>query len=246
MDGQLISKNSILDVVLVHKGLTCFVGSGGKTSLIRALAYDLSKTAKVIVATTTKMFPPEEMSFIDGGIEAVREILAKRNPVCTGVRTANGKIRAPISSFSDLCSLADYVLVEADGAKHFPLKIPNETEPVYPKETSGIVCVLGLSAIGKSFHDACFRSERIKNITVKNTGDIITATDAATLVLDQRGVLWNMPDGTLVSVVCNQADFEKDILNANEIAAILNANGFGRVSVVSLKKDFGGKYARFC
>ena len=119
------SLNNILETVPIEKGMTCFVGSGGKTSLIRAIAYELAKTNKVIVSTSTKMNLPEEMPFIEGSIEPIRESLSKRNAVCVGTIISEEKFAAPKVSFHELLDLADFILVEADGAKHFPLKIPN-------------------------------------------------------------------------------------------------------------------------
>ena len=48
--------------------------------------------------------------------------------LCVATLHATGKLTTPNISFKELIRLADYVLVEADGSRHLPLKYPNETE----------------------------------------------------------------------------------------------------------------------
>ena len=41
----------------IQPGLTAIIGGGGKTTLLYALAHELSQTARVIVCTTTHILP---------------------------------------------------------------------------------------------------------------------------------------------------------------------------------------------
>ena len=41
------------------------------------------------------------------------------------------------------------VLIEADGARRLPLKVPAEHEPVIPEMTTHVLSVYGLDSIGK-------------------------------------------------------------------------------------------------
>jgi len=239
--------NTVLDAVPVEKGLTCFIGSGGKTTLIRAIAHELSIDRKVIITTTTKMYPPPEVPFCDGNATALSKYLTFGNAVCAGTRAAENKISVPRGvSFSECCRMADHVLCEADGAKHYPLKIPNTTEPVYPEETSQIICVMGLSGIGRSYAEACFRSDLAEKLYHRHREDILLPGDAAALITGEHGMLWNAPEGVPVTLVLNGADTEKDRKTAMDIAADLENSGIGPVAVISLLSDFGGCYARFC
>ena len=45
----------------IQPGLTAIIGGGGKTTLLYALARELSQTARVIVCTTTHILPPEHL-----------------------------------------------------------------------------------------------------------------------------------------------------------------------------------------
>ncbi len=42
--------------------------------------------------------------------------------------------------------MADLVLVEADGSRRLPVKVPGPNEPVVPKNSDMVLCVLGLSS----------------------------------------------------------------------------------------------------
>ena len=54
----------ILEVLNIKKGLTSIIGSGGKTSLIYALAEELPAKSKVIICTSTKMYKPDNIPFV--------------------------------------------------------------------------------------------------------------------------------------------------------------------------------------
>ena len=43
----------------VRKGVTAIIGAGGKTTLLLALARELAQAARVIVTTTTHIYPPD-------------------------------------------------------------------------------------------------------------------------------------------------------------------------------------------
>lgn len=50
----------------IQPGLTAIIGGGGKTTLLYALARELSQTARVIVCTTTHILPPGAPAVPDG------------------------------------------------------------------------------------------------------------------------------------------------------------------------------------
>ena len=53
----------------IQPGLTAIIGGGGKTTLLYALARELSQTARVIVCTTTHILPPEHLPCLTDGTE---------------------------------------------------------------------------------------------------------------------------------------------------------------------------------
>ena len=45
------------DILDIKKGITAIIGSGGKTTLMIKLAKELSQKGKVIICTTTHIYP---------------------------------------------------------------------------------------------------------------------------------------------------------------------------------------------
>ena len=140
------------------KGITAVIGSGGKTTLLRILAEELSGT--VILTTSTHILPFAGIPLlVTDDIEQVRRALALHRVICTGTPAAEGKLTAPALPFSVLADAADYVIVEADGSKRLPLKAHASHEPVIPENTCKTVCVVGASGFGKPVEQTVHRPE---------------------------------------------------------------------------------------
>ncbi len=154
----------------IQKGITAIIGSGGKTSLLCRLASELS--GRVLICTTTHMFPPEQFPF------ALRAE-AWKGVLCIGTPTASGKITAPSQSFTELSALADYILVEADGSKHLPLKAHAPHEPVIPPHCNQVITVVGASGLNRPIEAAVHRSERFFTLT----GSSVATPEAVALAL---------------------------------------------------------------
>lgn len=117
----------------VRPGVTAIIGGGGKTTLMECLAEELSAQARVIVCTTTHIYPEQNMPCLVSTSEAeIAAELARTRCVCVGSASESGKYSAPELPFCTLCALASYVIVEADGSKRLPLKAHAPHEPVIP------------------------------------------------------------------------------------------------------------------
>ena len=160
-----------------------FCGAGGKTSGIHAIRdYCLAKNKTVLVTTTTHMFLEE------GCVSNVKDIIEKLDkdgyafagiPMSadrTGAKAASiGSARDllikphrqdKISAISNderlLAEMhADVTLIEADGARCLPFKAPKPWEPVIPEETTDIVLVMGMDAVGKRISRICYNPEGV-------------------------------------------------------------------------------------
>lgn len=139
-------------------GVTAIIGSGGKTTLMLSLAQELSKRGRVIVTTSTHIFPPGNCPFSPKA-EIFEGIL------CVGTPCENGKLTAPVQSFAELEQLADFVLVEADGSKRLPLKAHLPHEPVIPKNAKKTICVVGASGLNRPIEQSVHRAERFFELT---------------------------------------------------------------------------------
>ncbi|MDR0376700.1 MAG: putative selenium-dependent hydroxylase accessory protein YqeC [Spirochaetaceae bacterium] len=115
------------------------IGSGGKTSLIWRLArYFAAKPLRVLITTTTKIFPPAPEEASSGVTVAGR------------FNQTMGKLEAlPIEELAERVASYDLVLVEGDGSRGLPLKAWAEYEPVIPPFTTVTVGVMPLWPLGK-------------------------------------------------------------------------------------------------
>ena len=136
--------------------------SGGKTSLLDALARELDGT--VVLTTTTHVLPFGCPVLTDADERAVEQALWYSRVVCVGTPTGDGsgKLAAPRLKMRTLSVLADYVLVEADGAR--------------------VVQVVGASGFGQPVAQAVHRPE----VFCKLAGCV--ATDIAAPALVARAI----------------------------------------------------------
>jgi len=207
-------------------GVISFVGGGGKTTLMMSLAQTLSKEFSVVVTTTTHIYEPKDMPvLIDPSAEDVRTLLQSgEKTICIGCLAANGKLTQSNIPFSELTKIADYILVEADGAKHLPLKAPADHEPVIPAETNIVIAVAGVDGIGKKICETVFRPERFAAILNKSIDATVSPQDAATILCDSKGQHKGIPPDARYCIVLNKVDTRDSEVQAEEIASNLQAD----------------------
>ena len=203
-----------LEALKIQKGMTCIIGSGGKTTLLSVLAREChSLGMHVVLTTSTHIYPFAGMHCYDGSdMESIREALSRDGTVCVGMPAENGKLKSPACSFSTLCGLADMVLVEADGSKGLPVKAHAGHEPVIPEGCGRIILVTGAQAAGKRVKDAVHRPEIYTALTGQGVEDIISPSAVAKAI--SREKLCDM-------VLVNHCETEEEIAYARELMRYL-------------------------
>lgn len=191
---------------------------GGEPSTRRPAAkenaiVEAPRRAHVIVATSTKMLVPDWCPvLLDPTMDEVRLALSTHPIVCVGrIHGPTGKLDAPRMAFSELEAAADYLLVEADGAKMLPLKAHAEHEPMTPECAKRTVCVVGIDGVGSPISQACHRAERFAQLADASTADAVTPEMVAR-VLEAEG-LHDM-------VLINKVESDNDRRAAERIAAL--------------------------
>lgn len=178
------------------------VGSGGKTTLIKQLSSRYRSEGKtVLVTTTTHMFIEEDTLLTDDA-EKIIGVLQETGYAMAGIPEGI-KIKAlSRETFDTVCAWADVVLVEADGSKRLPLKYPNASEPVIPKNTDQILVVCGLNAIGQKAKDVCHRLELVKASLGIEEDTVISAEHVQKLVTEGylKPLRQKYPDKTILLV----------------------------------------------
>lgn len=192
-------------------------GGGGKTSLLFALAKALTDSGqRVLCATTTKMFRPEAEDWLAVAVEeeparlrlpARGALFAARPP---DAETGPDKVRGyNPEAVDDLFrrGVADWILVEADGAAGRPLKAPAAHEPVIPSLSGAAVAVMGLECVGRPLSKAtAFRLPQIFAVTGLSEGDVVSPRAIARLADHPQGMFKNAPASAARLLFCNKAD----------------------------------------
>lgn len=234
----VIAEKRITDCILPEKGVVSFVGGGGKTSLLFRFAEELHACGKrVIVSTSTHMFRPDHVPVLDDfDVEVLRGLLDDGRIVCVGKPAANGKITLPDADFSLICGCCDYLLIEADGAKRMPLKIPASHEPAIPECTGHVIAVMGLDACGRKAEESLFRYELAEEILSIGPKDRIVPAHFKTLAESPCALRKNVLPGMRYSVILNKADTDELTRLGTDIMQSLDGKAVDSCAVSSVWK----------
>ena len=212
------------------------VGGGGKTSLIYRLTDELiDKGKRVIITTTTHMAGESELPFARGG-DAVRvkELLDKeRYVIAAEYEEDTGKYASLTEEkLEELRELCDVMLVEADGAKHLPCKVPNEKEPVIIPECTDVIAVVGMDALGKPLEEVCFRKDLAVQFLNTSYKHLIAEEDIAKILSSVQGARKGVEDRKYC-VVLNKCDDEIRKERAEKIRSLLKEKSIENVMITS-------------
>lgn len=210
----------------VRQGVTAIIGAGGKTTLLLALARELARTARVIVMTTTHIYLPDGFPCLLRPCEAEIAAALEKDPcICVGKPAKEGKLTAADVPVRNLAELADYVLVEADGAHGRPAKAHADYEPVVPPEANQTILVFGLSALGRPIRACVHRPAIFAARCGVPEDDLLTPELAATFINDET---------PHTRVLLNQADTAERLALGRGMAAMLR----GPVCLGALQKEW--------
>lgn len=221
------------------------VGGGGKSTLMYFMAETCAKQGKkVLVTTTTNIYAPDPAFRADSLREAEKLWETGKFAVAGQDIPGKGKLKMPdVSLMQELLAKADVSFIEADGSKHFPVKVPKAGEPVLLPESDLVIAVFGLSAIGKPLKECCFRLEQAKALLGVEEDHILTEEDAAVILSSALGGKKDVNDRKYC-VVLNQCDDGKRRRSANEIAAWLAVKDVPQVVMTAFEPEEREKYAK--
>lgn len=222
-----------------HRLIT-FVGGGGKTTNIFAMAHEARMAGKTVIVTTTTHMMPHPGLFLAAADEreGLRELLGAYGIVTVGTLTPQGKLTGA-EDLAACKNAADIVLVEGDGARLHPLKAPAEHEPVIPPESDAVVALCGLDALGGAIGTVCHRGELVAQLLDKPLSAPVELEDAVKVLLSDKGAHKHV--GALpFRCILNKADTQEKRKQGAAIAALLELAGVSAAVTCYTEEEQGG------
>lgn len=214
------------------KEVISLVGAGGKTALLYALGRELSSPGcGVILTTTTKILAPAPSPFLlqflsdDLGDmkKWVRENLYDhRSLLIAQKRLPDGKLEGIFPEWvEEIFSMegVSILITEADGAAGRPLKAPRDGEPVIPQNTTLLVPLVGIEAMGCPLdEEKVFRSAIASRLLNLPIGSKVTEEAIVRLVMEW---IKSGPPGARVVPLINKVDLPGGLQKARVLARCL-------------------------
>ena len=229
------SLNELFDRSRSHPPVICTTGGGGKTTVLRHFQDQyLAEGCPSIVMTTTHIQDWDQPFCLRReSREEAGAILERFGRLWVGIPCESGKL-GPVSHdfYKYLKSLDLPLLIEADGAKHQPVKVPRASEPVIPAETDRVLWVCGLDCLGKRIIDTACRPELTAALLNKTVEDRLDRRDIVMLALSDRGGRKGV-GVRQYGVILNKADDAALREEGDAIARDLAASGVNDVCVTA-------------
>lgn len=212
---------------LADREMIAFVGAGGKTTLMTALAHELADAGRTVVVTTTTQMAIDELEPpIVSSRSVLMDNLGRSRLLFWAMRGAEDKATGPTpEEVNALFTQApvDYVLVEADGAAGRSIKAPARHEPVIPSQSTVVVVVVGIDAIGQTITAAAHRPERLAQLLDKPLTYELRVEDVAAVITSASGGLKEVPQRARVILALSKVG-PGDVDVATELAAMVSTN----------------------
>lgn len=194
--------------------VVAFIGAGGKTSALFSLGYELAEDGWRVLATTTAYIGEDQLNLaphamtLTSGADAISKALNKHRFIFLYEDIRSGKVYGPppelITRLLDSVD-SDVLLIEADNAHGLPLKAPYEHEPIIPEETSLVIPVASLAALGQPLDDEhIYNAQAMIERYGFGEGNRIKSPWMAQILRDDELGLRGVPQKARVVVLLNQ------------------------------------------
>jgi probable selenium-dependent hydroxylase accessory protein YqeC len=252
----LIGEGAVLKLYLalgIAPGdIVAFVGAGGKSSAIQAVADELAEAKMTfLTAPTTKMLVSETEKL--GSLvtsEDAGELRTKAQDALSygtsGVVVGSGLISknrvggVEPATIPSLAPIADVVLVEADGSRRRPIKGTAAHEPALPDAVTLVVAVGNISAFGAPLtEENVHRPELFSKLTGIGPGQSITARAFARALA--QGSLGNTSKDARTAALITGVHPGKSMADASVVTRELWRFGVKKVVISSLPDESPGR-----
>ena len=134
----------------------------------------------MIITTTTHMAYEPDRPFANGGDKVLVEKNLRQFGYTVAAEWTQGAVKVgslPEKQLRELKDCCDVFLIEADGSKQLPLKVPENWEPVIPSIADLVISVVGLDCLGKPIRQTAHRMERTSEFLKKSLDAPVTPED---------------------------------------------------------------------
>ncbi len=199
------------------------VGAGGKTSLMYCLGEMYrEKNMNVLMTTTTHIYKPKRYSYASDK-EQLEKIWSRGEIAVMGKPCEDNKLTR-LDDMEEYISMSDIAIVEADGAKGMPCKVPYDHEPVILEQSDMVIGVVGIDALDRPIKEACYGSKNAAELLDTDEDHILTEEDIANILSSEKGTMKNTGNKKYYAVI-NKCDTPKLRERARHIKAILEDKG---------------------
>jgi len=222
-----------------------FVGAGGKTSLMYALAKSMvAEGRRVLCTSTTRLWPISEHDALPYHLALTSDIHTltstikqrlQQNPLLVLARDYEpssakwlgrakwlGFDAATMTALIANLPLDIHIFIEADGAAMRPLKAPAPHEPVLPDTIDACLGVMGLDALGMPLAEPIVhRPDYLAACTGQALQSPITIETYLRLAMHPKGLFQYCPPNTPKLVFFNKTDKLKICIRETLQQAIL-------------------------
>jgi probable selenium-dependent hydroxylase accessory protein YqeC len=241
---------SLASVLAVERGVVCFVGAGGKKTLMFHLAAGHDGRVGITATAHIEHFPRRLAArvLVDNGPDLIERLAAERGPEAARcVAFAKPcEIRGRYAGLSDdeLQQAAhnagfDLIVVKADGARSRLIKAPAAHEPALPAHRDLVVPVVSARVLGKALTEkVAHRPAIVAEVTGAEMGATLNSHHLARLLSSPAGSLKNTGETRVVPVI-NMVDtplLERQARAAAEEALSLT-DRYDRVVLTAMKRE---------
>ena len=246
---------------LKEKAFLSLVGAGGKTSLLQIIAQELvGKKKKVIATTTTRMFTHQLSPLLGAGqiiestnseamADSIKEYFSQNRDTGIAIllkerfmKEGREKFSGPEPYLLDKWwkdGLAEFFIIEADGAKGRPIKAPSQHEPVVASATTDVVAVIGIDSVGLPLVEKnVFRSTLFSQLTGLKWDNLITKKEVLALINHPAGLYKDSPNSARRLLFLNKVNNSEKEQIAEEIALGVMVDNQADVNTVIIGDSF--------
>ncbi len=249
--GKLKEKKSCREALHLESEVSPVIsitGAGGKTTTALRLAWEYKEAGNPAIVTTSTHLEiwKQPWFLLEESMEKLEKIRKTEGQVWVGIPLEKSLISEENVSFQKMkavseaflrkiCAMHVPVIIEADGARRMPCKVPAEHEPVIVSQTTFVCTVYGIDAVGQRICDGCFRAELTAQMLQKRITDVLEAEDLAKIMVNKQGGRKGIPSNVEQCFILNKAEDDRNLEVAEKVCRELEK--YGDVPVLVRSSD---------